>query len=120
MFLRKARYYSSVSGINLALLLCLVYIVNPFLLLPRHPQAAAAVVPVIKPVVMEKPRISGKPVRIVISSVQIDLTVDEGSYNPADDSWSLSGYHAQYATTSAPANDRDGGTFIYGHNNKFV
>ncbi|HVX24210.1 MAG TPA: sortase [Candidatus Saccharimonadales bacterium] len=64
--------------------------------------------------------ISGRPVRIVISSEHVDLPVDPGYYNPADGSWTLSGYRAQFAMVSSLANNLAGNTFIYGHNNNYV
>jgi LPXTG-site transpeptidase (sortase) family protein len=64
--------------------------------------------------------ISGKPVRIIIPSRHIDLPVIPGTYQAATDSWTLSGYDAQFDTASKPANNSGGLTFIYGHNNKYV
>ena len=68
-----------------------------------------------KPVPLPPKVISGTPVRIVIESAGIDLPIDEGTYNPADGSWTLSDTNAQFATMTAPANDYGGTTFIYGH-----
>ena len=59
--------------------------------------------------------ISGKPVRIIISDRAIDLPIDEGFYDSKSRTWTLSETHAQYAVATAPANDRNGTTFIYGH-----
>lgn len=64
--------------------------------------------------------VAGQPVRIVIPSESIDLPVIPGTYDRADDSWTLSGYEAQFATSSTPANNVGGETFIYGHNNDYV
>jgi LPXTG-site transpeptidase (sortase) family protein len=58
--------------------------------------------------------------QIVIDDVNIDLPVDDGRYNPEDNTWTLSGYHAHFAVLSSLANDNNGNTFIYGHNNKYV
>lgn len=66
------------------------------------------------------PAVSGRPVRLVIPALSIDLPTDPGIYNANSDSWTLSGYHAQYALDSAPANNLGGETFIYGHNNPYV
>lgn len=68
-----------------------------------------------KPVPLPPKVISGTPVRIVIESAGIDLPIDEGTYNPADGSWTLSDTNAQFASMTAPANDHAGTTFIYGH-----
>lgn len=64
--------------------------------------------------------IYGRPVRIVIPSESVDLPLIPGVYDPATNSWTLSGYEAQFATSSAPANNVGGETFIYGHNNNYV
>lgn len=64
--------------------------------------------------------ITGTPSRIVVPSLAIDLNVLPGEYNSATDSWTLSGYNAHFATMTAPANNQQGNTFIYGHNNKHV
>ena len=65
--------------------------------------------------------ISGTPVRITIPSEwNLDLPVIPGVYDPSSDSWTLSGYKAQFATASEPANNVGGETFIYGHNNDYV
>lgn len=77
-----------------------------------EPVTAAQTVP--------KQAVFGTPVEIRIPSLNIDLPVDPGVYNPATDSWTLSGFHAQYGTMTAPANDAAGNTFIYGHNNPYV
>lgn len=67
------------------------------------------------PVPLPPKVIAGKPIRITIASAGIDLPVDEGTYNSADGSWTLSDTHAQFATMTQPANDHAGTTFIYGH-----
>lgn len=64
--------------------------------------------------------ISGKPVRLVIPSLGIDLTVADGIYNPSDQSWTLSKDKAHYALMTPQANNQEGNTFIYGHNRKEV
>lgn len=64
--------------------------------------------------------ISGKPTHISIPSVGIDLHVLPGEYNKATGEWTLSGYNAHFATMTMPANNYQGNTFIYGHNNKYV
>lgn len=57
----------------------------------------------------------GKPLRIVIPSQNIDLTVIEGSFNPRTKEWTLTKDKAQYAVNSSVANNQGGNTFIYGH-----
>ena len=64
--------------------------------------------------------ISGIPVRIVVPSLAIDIPIQPGEYDGATDSWTLGGYVAQFATMTVPANNQQGNTFIYGHNNRYV
>lgn len=59
--------------------------------------------------------VSGKPVRLVVSASGIDLPVDEGYYNEATGTWTLSPSHAQFAMMTLLANNHSGNTFIYGH-----
>lgn len=90
---------------------------------PLAPTYAAIDLPSLSDQSVTKPTvsaISGRPVRLVIPALSIDLPTDPGTYDPSSDSWTLSGYHAQYAISSAPANNVGGETFIYGHNNPYV
>jgi sortase (surface protein transpeptidase) len=64
--------------------------------------------------------IAGLPVRVVIPASAIDIPVDPGYYNPDTDTWTLSGYRAQFDMSSMLANNTGGDSFIYGHNNDFV
>ncbi|HSX29511.1 MAG TPA: sortase [Candidatus Saccharimonadales bacterium] len=64
--------------------------------------------------------ITGKPVRIIIPSLNIDLPVIDGYYNAQRQQWTLTSDKAQYATMTSPANNAGGNTFIYGHNRKGV
>lgn len=59
--------------------------------------------------------ISGKPVSIKIPSLQIDLPVIEGRYDPKTHNWTLTNDNAQYMVDSAKPNNVAGKTFIYGH-----
>jgi len=63
---------------------------------------------------------AGKPVRILIPSLNIDLAVVDGYYDAASQTWTLTGDKAQYAVMTSKANNIAGNTFIYGHNNKKV
>lgn len=65
-------------------------------------------------------KLSGKPIRIVIPSVGIDIAVVDGFYNQRTQTWSLSETEAQYATITPLANTVEGNTFIYGHNRPAV
>jgi sortase (surface protein transpeptidase) len=58
---------------------------------------------------------SGIPTRLVIQSLGLDLVVGTGSYNASDGEWTLDATKAYYADVSAPSNDHNGTTLIYGH-----
>lgn len=64
--------------------------------------------------------IAGTPARIAIPSYDIDLPVDTGRYDHNRKKWTLSDTHAHYAAITAPANNRAGTTFIYGHGTNAV
>jgi LPXTG-site transpeptidase (sortase) family protein len=76
--------------------------------------------PAIKPYSAPRNSISGKPVRLDIPSLQIDLPVIDGKYDPSTHGWTLSNYAAQYFVDSARPNNVSGKTFIYGHYRKNV
>jgi LPXTG-site transpeptidase (sortase) family protein len=63
-----------------------------------------------------KPTIEGRPVRIEIPALSIDLPVVDGHYNTTRRSWTLSNDKVHYAVMTALANDKAGNTFVYGHN----
>jgi sortase (surface protein transpeptidase) len=56
----------------------------------------------------------------VVPRLGVDLPVDPGNYDIANQTWTLSGYRAQFALPSVVANDYQGSTLIYGHNNMKV
>lgn len=64
--------------------------------------------------------LSGRPIRLVIPASSIDIPLHEGYYSATTNSWTLSGYYAQFDMDSSLANNNSGQTFIYGHNNDFV
>src|SRR4051812_14643321 len=106
--LKKIRYYSSV-GVCYALTLLFAVLAFKPIAHSINSSAIASSLPV--EVAAEQPSkqiLTGKPVRIVIADAGIDLPIDEGRYNEADGSWSLSGYHAQYAMLTPLANDVSG------------
>lgn len=118
----KTRYYSSVSTIYLLTLLFAFYAFSP-LLEPngsRNAVLAKSIQTPYIPIPAHVALVAGRPVRIVIPNSGIDLPVDQGYYNSSDQSWTLSGYHAQFAMISTLANNVAGSTFIYGHNNNHV
>lgn len=83
---------------------------------PFSSVVSAQVPPATKPAEI----ISGKPVRIEIPSVGVDLTVAEGHFNEKAKTWTLSNDKAHYAVNTPLANNSEGNTFIYGHNRKGV
>jgi Sortase domain len=117
---QKLRFYSTVAAVYGLTILFVSYIAQP--LLPFGQGRAAAITKADqRPHVAIAPKItSGLPVRIVIPASGVDLPVDQGYYDAASDSWTLSGYHAQFAMISSLANNYSGETFIYGHNNNYV
>jgi LPXTG-site transpeptidase (sortase) family protein len=85
---------------------------------PSPPSVMATIVTVSRPrpvIPRVIPAIVGIPTRIIIPSLSIDLAVDVGSYNPADNSWTVGATKAYYADMSMPLNNSNGSTLIYGH-----
>lgn len=118
--MQQARYYASAAVVYILTILFVGYVAQP--LLPFGTARAAALTRASqRPHLPVKPHIiSGLPTRIVIPASGLDLPVDQGYYDSASDSWTLSGYHAQFAMISTLANNYSGETFIYGHNNNYV
>ena len=111
---RKTRFYVAVGLVNIASVFTLMAVNNPV------SSSRAVSIPQAKAIVQKPDTVIGKPVRLVIPSLNITLAIDEGNYNPADASWTLSGYNAQFAMPTHLANDQTGNTLVYGHNNKYV
>jgi LPXTG-site transpeptidase (sortase) family protein len=109
--LQKIRYYSSVGALYALTLLFAVIAFKPVSHSLQRTAIASSLPVEVVAEEPSKPILTGKPVRIVIPDVEIDLPIDEGRY---------SGYHAQYAMLTPLANNDNGNTFIYGHNNKYV
>lgn len=63
----------------------------------------------------EEEVISGKPVRLSVPSLAIDLEVADGFYDQSTRMWTLSNDKAHFADISVWSNDSQGNTFIYGH-----
>lgn len=119
---RQLRFYVSSGGLYILTIAFVWFAVRPLPSLNAARPVAltkAAQRPYV-PSVPQVPTISGRPVRIVIPDSGVDLPVDPGYYDAATDSWTLSGYHAQFAMSSTLANNRAGETFLYGHNNNYV
>jgi sortase (surface protein transpeptidase) len=116
MMLRKIRYYSSVTTIYILTIGTLGMMLYASQLFSSSARAVPTKPVVQHSTVQKVPRlIAGKPVRITIPTKGIDLTVDEGHYDTATNSWTLSPIHAEFAVMTTPANNNAGTTFIYGH-----
>src|ERR1039457_6102901 len=59
--------------------------------------------------------VTGIPVSIVIPSLNMNLQVIPGVYNPKTGAWTLTLDKAQFALLSTQPNNESGDTFIYGH-----
>lgn len=76
---------------------------------PRTPEVEAAT--------KVNDTVEGKPVRLVVPSLGIDVPVADGFYNSRSQTWTLSNNKAHFATEMTPQpNNQGGNTFIYGHN----
>lgn len=64
--------------------------------------------------------ISGRPVRLAIPALGIDLPVIDGYYNQTTKKWTLTNDKVQYAVITPLANNQQGNTFLYGHNRRGV
>lgn len=64
--------------------------------------------------------VSGKPVRILLPRLGIDLPVSDGVYDEKTGTWNISDNHVHYALPSSLANDYAGNTLIYGHSYEWV
>ncbi len=118
----KARSYSGLTAVYLVTLLFAWYVSSPSHQLFNNykPAIAASYAPAVSPTLAPVKITSGRPIRIRLPSLGIDLPIDDGFFNDKTGEWTLSGYHAQFAVLSKLANDHDGNTFVYGHYNKYV
>ncbi|MCW1908795.1 MAG: sortase [Candidatus Saccharibacteria bacterium] len=88
--------------------------------LASAPAPAPEITPEVQAATKVQDRISGKPVRLVIPSLNVDLQIADGIYNAKDQTWTLSKDKAHYALMTPEANNQEGNTFIYGHNRREV
>ncbi len=116
----KARFYSSIAAVYSLTILFVGYVAQPLLPFASKSTVLAQNPPHRLTVASSVHITSGLPIRIVLPASGVDLPIDQGYYDQATDSWTLSGYHAQFAMISSPANDYSSETFIYGHNNNYV
>jgi len=59
---------------------------------------------------------TGVPYKVIVPSLNVDLSVKQGNYNTQDQSWTLDSKNAFFADLSSPVNDQEGTSLIYGHN----
>ncbi len=119
----KIRFYISLALIYSSTMLLAWYMFSPdTFIFEKKPTPAVAVVPAILPQATPPPPsvISGKPVRIVVPRLGINLLVEEGNYDSIKHTWTLSAGNAHFATPSMPPNDYQGNTLVYGHNHDLV
>ena len=117
--IKKARFYVSVSAIYaLTLLFALTaFDVSLFRKKPDLVYAApVAPISITEAVVVT----AGKPTKVELPRLGINLPIEDGVYDTANKTWTLTGTKAHFALPSVVANDYQGTTLIYGHNNKDV
>jgi LPXTG-site transpeptidase (sortase) family protein len=86
-------------------------------IVPVSQAAPAAKVVAVNPAVPLK---QGQPVELLIPSLNIDLSVIPGYYNPISQTWTLTKTNAQFATLTPAPNNSEGDTLIYGHDIKAI
>jgi LPXTG-site transpeptidase (sortase) family protein len=117
---QTVRFFSSVATVYILTIGVIGYALYPAPIFGSFSSPAYAKSPAVEKVVQQatQPKhstISGKPIRVTVPDYGIDLPVDEGHYNEADSSWTLSNDHANYAMMTTLANNTSGNTLIYGH-----
>ncbi len=61
-------------------------------------------------------KISGQPSQLIVDRLGISLPIDEGIYDVENDSWNLSNGTVYFANMTSLPNNKNGSTFLYGHN----
>src|SRR5437660_671293 len=102
---KHVRFFSSAAIIYAMTIAFAAYVLQPV----RHPSRPAVLASSVQAsrasLVSRTGEIAGRPVRLSIPDSGIDLPVDPGYYDSASQSWTLSGYRAQFAMISTPANN---------------
>jgi hypothetical protein len=101
---QKAGFYSLIGLLNLAVGV-MFYVIN---IAPTPVLASPQIQP--KPVVTVKAiaATQGIPIRVTVPSLNIDLPVAIGSYNPDDGNWTVDATQAYFADASMPVNNSNG------------
>lgn len=73
-----------------------------------------------KPAAPTVTKIDGKPIKLNIPSLGMDLDIVPGEYNPATRTWNVSTTKVHYATMTPLPNNLEGNTFLYGHYRKNI
>ncbi len=79
---------------------------------PVSADSSQAVAP---PVTAAPETITGKPVRVVVGDLNVDLNIADGVFNAKTGKWTLSQTKAHYALMTVQPNNAQGNTLIYGH-----
>jgi LPXTG-site transpeptidase (sortase) family protein len=93
-------------------------VASPFYLSYKHTQQVEAAARSAQVQLAKKQapsKIFGKPIRIILPELSIDLPVVTGYYISADKGWYVSPVAANYAVNTYPSNNSNGTTLIYGH-----
>jgi LPXTG-site transpeptidase (sortase) family protein len=100
-----------------ALLSLIAYIIQA-----DKPAAAVYAVPMVQvqsPAV-ESEEISGVPSKVSIPRLGIDLSIVNGTYDRERDEWTLTDDSVQFASMTSLPSNKNGNTFLYGHNTAAV
>jgi LPXTG-site transpeptidase (sortase) family protein len=120
--IKRARFYATAALLNIASVTGIAYAYKPAIFAAPASSQPVLVREVAQPLPPPpKPIISGKPVRLIIPSLELDLQVIDGKFDSATGAWELSeNVIVHYALPTPPVNDHSGNTLIYGHNNNYV
>ena len=84
-------------------------------------QAVPVQIPIVAPAPTPRPTlVTGRPTQLSIPSLELNLPVVDGAYNPNNGEWTLSPDKLHYALPTSLPNNESGNTLIYGHNKKGV
>lgn len=85
----------------------------------RYQLSRANAVPVqpmlAQPATLKPETVTGKPTKLQVPSVGVDVAVADGAYDNSTKQWTLSLDKAHFATITTPPNNEEGNTYIYGH-----
>jgi LPXTG-site transpeptidase (sortase) family protein len=115
-FKKRSAFYGLLFGL-------IITIVGAVIVLPglyyKQQASARAVIPIVinkEPLPVAPEIKTGHPIRLIIASADIDISVTDGIYNESARTWNVSNTEAHFATITNQPNNYSGNTFIYGHN----